>query len=218
MRVRRHVPGGASRERPAPTAVETQPQPSGRGRPWLRDALVVLATFGVGYVIASAWLSPVPLVSSDHAVPRLLELPAAEAEGKLAELGFRARVAAARQHPAIPAGHVAWQDPPAGMVLPENTAVTYAISSGPAPIPVPDVIGFTRTHAERVLAAAGLRRGTVDTVAADPEPGVVIATRPAAGTGRARGDRVDLVVSGRALPGAVPVPALHIAPLGGGPR
>jgi serine/threonine-protein kinase len=218
MRVRRHVPGGASREPRAPTPVETQLQPSGRGRPWLRDALVVLATFGVGYVIASAWLSPVSLVSSDHAVPRLLELPATEAEGKLAELGFRARVAAARQHPAIPPGHVAWQDPPAGMVLPENTAVTYAVSSGPAPIPVPDVIGFPRAHAERVLAAAGLRRGTVDTVAADPEPGVVIATRPAAGTGRAPGDRVDLVVSGRALPSAVPVPALHIAPLGGGPR
>ena len=54
MRVRRHVPGGASRERRVPTAVETQPQPSGPGRPWLRDALVVLATFGVGYVIASA--------------------------------------------------------------------------------------------------------------------------------------------------------------------
>ena len=131
---------------------------------------------------------------------------------------YRPRLIWEAAHGPIPAGHVAWQDPPAGMVLPENTAVTYAISSGPAPIPVPDVIGFTRTHAERVLAAAGLRRGTVDTVAADPEAGVVIATRPAAGTGRARGDRVDLVVSGRALPGAVLVPALHIAPLGGGPR
>lgn len=218
MRVRRHVPGGVPRERTAPAAVETPPQPSGSGRRWLRDALVVLATFGVGYVIASAWLSPVPLFSSDHAVPRLLDLPAAEAEGKLAELGFRARVAAARQHPAIHSGRVAWQDPPAGMVLPENSVVTYAISSGPAPIPVPDVIGFSRANAERVLAAAGLRRGVVDTVAADPEPGVVIATRPAAGTGRGWGDTVDLVVSGRPLPGAVLVPALHVVPLGGGPR
>ena len=218
MRVRRHVPGGAPRERPTPAAVETLPQPSGSARRWLRDGLVVLATFAVGYVIASAWLSPVPLFSSDHAVPRLLDLPAAEADGKLAELGFRARVAAARQHPAIHPGHVAWQDPPAGMVVPENTVVTYAVSSGPAPIPVPDVIGFGRAHAEQVLAAAGLRRGVVDTVAADPEPGVVIATRPAAGTGRGLGDTVDLVVSGRPLPGAVLVPALHVAPPGGGPR
>jgi beta-lactam-binding protein with PASTA domain len=217
MRVRRHVPGGARRELSPPPPGIAVPE-DGSGRRWLRDGLVVLATFGVGYIIASAWLSPVPLFSSDHAVPRLLDLPAAQADAKLAELGFRGRAAAPRQHPAVPAGRVAWQDPPAGMVLPENTAVTYALSSGPAPIPVPDVIGFSRPDAERVLAAAGLRRGAVDTVAADPEPGVVIATRPAGGVGRAAGDSVDLVVSGRPLPSAVPVPALHVAPLGGGPR
>jgi serine/threonine-protein kinase len=179
---------------------------------------VVLATFGVGYVIASAWLSPVPLFSSDHLVPRLVDLPVAEADAKLAELGFRSRAGAARHHPAIAAGRVAWQDPPPGLVLPENTIVTYSVSSGPAPIPVPDVIGFSRAHAERVLAAAGLRRGAVDTVAADPEPGVVIATRPAAGVAREPGGTVDLVVSGRPLPGVIPTPALHVSPLGGVPR
>ena len=214
MRVRRHFPGGTHREPPAGT--ETPREESGPGRRWLRDGLVVLVTFGVGYVIAAAWLSPVPLFSSDHAVPRLLDLPVAEADARLAELGFRRRVAASRSHPAIGSGRVAWQDPPPGMVLPENTVVTYAASSGRAPIPVPDVIGFSRPDAERVLAAAGLRRGAVDTVAADPEPGVVIATRPAAGIAREPGGTVDLVVSGRPLPGPLPVPALHIAPLGTG--
>ncbi|MGH7517382.1 MAG: hypothetical protein ACREOC_07915, partial [Gemmatimonadales bacterium] len=56
----------------------------------------------------------------------------------------------------------------------------------------------------------------VDTVAADPEPGVVIATRPAAGTAREPGARVDLVVSGRPRPGLLPIPALQLAPLGPG--
>jgi hypothetical protein len=37
----------------------------------------------------------------------------------------------------------------------------------------------------------------VDTVAAAPEPNVVIATRPAAGAGREAGSTVDLVVSGQ---------------------
>jgi serine/threonine-protein kinase len=185
---------------------------------WIRGGLIVLATFGVGYLVASAWLSPVPFFSSDHAVPRLLDLPVAEAEAKLAELGFRGRAGPARSHPTIAAGRVAWQDPPPGMVLPENTPIAYAASSGRAPIPVPDVIGFGRTHAERVLVAAGLRAGPVDTVAAEPEPDVVIATRPAAGTPREPGGSVDLVVSGRPLPGPLPVPALQIAPLGtGGP-
>jgi hypothetical protein len=219
VRVRRHVPGSGGHE---PAWPSERPGPArdsatGAGGWWLRGALIVLATFGVGYLIALAWLSPVPIFSSDHAVPRLLDVPVAEAEAKLAELGFRGRAGPARSHPTIGAGHVAWQDPPAGMVLPENTVIGYAPSSGRAPIPVPDVIGFSRAHAERVLAAAGLRAGSVDTVAADPEPGVVIATRPAAGTARDPGRTVDLVVSGRPLPGLLPVPALQIAPLGTGP-
>ncbi len=216
MRVRRHVPGARHREPPpGPEQIDAAPG-AYWGRRWLRDGLVVLATFGIGYLIASAWLSPVPLFSSDHAVPRLLDLPAAEAEARLAELGFRGRVGAARSHPTISAGRVAWQDPPAGMVLAENTVIAYAASNGRAPIPVPDVIGFSRAHAERVLAAAGLRAGAVDTVAADPEPGVVIATRPAAGTAREPGETVDLVVSGRPLPGPLLIPALQLAPLGTG--
>jgi eukaryotic-like serine/threonine-protein kinase len=214
MRVRRHVPGGARREPgpepPAAVGGETRGAP----RRWLRDGLIVAATFGIGYIIASAWLSPVSLFSSDHAVPRILDLPVAEAEAKLAELGFRGRAIAGRAHPTIPAGRVAWQDPPPGVVLGENTVVSYVPSMGPAPIPVPDVIGFSRPHAERVLDAAGLRAGVVDTVAADPEPGVVIATRPAAGTAREPGAAVDLVVSGRARPGPPAIPALRVAPLG----
>ncbi len=213
MRVRRHVPGGY--HRPAPERIDSQPDERG-GRRWLRDGLVVLATFGVGYLIALAWLSPVPFFSSDHAVPRLLDQPVAEAEARLAELGFRGRAGPARSHPTIAAGRVAWQDPPAGMVLPERTVITYAASSGRSPIPVPDVIGFSRPDAERVLAAAGLRAGAVDTVAADPEAGVVIATRPAPGTAREPGAPVDLVVSGRPPPGPLPVPALQVAPFGTG--
>lgn len=219
MRVRRHVPGGGRRESAWP-AERPDPAPdsanAAEGRWWLRGGLIVLATFGVGYMIASAWLSPVPFFSSDHAVPRLLDLPVAEAEAKLAELGFRGRAGPARSHPTIAAGRVAWQDPPAGLVLAENAVIAYAASSGRAPIAVPDLIGFSRRDAERVLAAAGLRAGSVDTVAADPEPDVVVATRPAAGTARDPGGTVDLLVSGRPLPGLLPVPALQIAPLGNG--
>lgn len=216
MRVRRHFPG-SHRETPSPSnpwpADPTAPAgPDARW--WLRAGLIVLATFGVGYAVATAWLSPVPLFSSDHAVPRLLDLPLAEAEARLAELGFRGRVGGARPHPSIPAGRIAWQDPPPGMVLASNSVINYAASSGAAPIPVPDIIGFTRQHAERVLTAAGLKTGDIDTVAADPEPGIVIATRPAAGVGREPGERVDLVVSGRAMPGPVPIPAAQVAPLG----
>jgi len=81
-------------------------------------------------------------------------------------------------------------------VLPPNSNVQLVLSAGPAPVTVPDVVGFAMSEAEKVLDAAGVKVGRVDTVRAGSETGVVIATRPAAGSGRPRGAAVDLVVSG----------------------
>jgi beta-lactam-binding protein with PASTA domain len=61
---------------------------------------------------------------------------------------------------------------------------------------VPDVVGLALSSAERILVAAGVKVGTVDTIHTAGELGVVIATRPGAGNGRPRGSTVDLVVSG----------------------
>jgi serine/threonine-protein kinase len=167
------------------------------GRRLLRDILIVGTTFGVGYLIASAWLSPVPLFTKDHAVPRVLELPAAEAQRKLKDLDFRTKFEAERPHATIPRGAVVWQDPPPGMILPQYSVVTLVTSAGPQQVPVPDVIGLGLPYAVKVLAAAGLKVGKVDTVASDPEPNIVVATRPPAGGGRDLGGQVDVVVSGQ---------------------
>ena len=51
-------------------------------------------------------------------------------------------------------------------------------------------------YAERILGAAGIKVGDVDTVRAAPEPGVVMAVRPPPGNGQPRGSSVDLLVSG----------------------
>jgi serine/threonine-protein kinase len=130
-------------------------------------------------------------------VPRVLDLPAAEAQRKLKDLEFRAKFEAEKPHATIPRGSVIWQDPPPGMILPQNSVVTLVTSAGTQQVPVPDVIGLALPQAGKVLAAAGLRVGTVDTVASDPEPNVVVATRPPAGGGRDLGGRVDIVVSGQ---------------------
>jgi len=206
MRFRRQVPWA---KRPAaPTGGETlEPAASQAahppflatvfGRRLLRDGAIVLATFAVGYVLASTWLSPVPLLTSDYALPRVLELTGGEAQRRLVALGFRVKFDDERTHPTIPRGAIVWQDPPPGTVLPQNSVVTLAPSAGPQLAPVPDVVGLPMPFAIKVLAAAGLKRGSVDTVASDPEPNVVIATRPAAGVGREAGSTVDLVVSGQ---------------------
>jgi beta-lactam-binding protein with PASTA domain len=206
MRFRRQVPwarGHQSKARIEPASEQPTTPKDGSltrsvsGRRLLRDVIIVGTTFGVGYLIASAWLSPVPLVTKDHAVPRVLELPNAEAQQKLRELDFRAKFEAERPHATIPRGNVVWQDPPPGMILPQNSVVTLVTSAGPQQVPVPDIIGLGLPYASKVLAAAGLKVGNVDTVASDPEPNVVVATRPPAGGGRDLGGRVDIVVSGQ---------------------
>ena len=201
MRFRRQVPWAARTADPvAPT---TRPQAAPPfvatvfGRRLLRDGAIVLATFAVGYVFASAWLSPVPLLTSDRALPRVLELSGGEAQRKLGELGFRVKFEDERTHPTIPRGAIVWQDPPAGTILPQNTVITLAPSAGPQQVPVPDIVGLPMPFAVKVLAAAGLKPGGIDTVASDPEPNIVIATRPAAGVGREPGSAVELVVSGQ---------------------
>jgi beta-lactam-binding protein with PASTA domain len=208
VRFRRQVPWAARsepREEPKAAPNEAGPEPEHRSsllatvasRRLIRDVLIVGATFGVGYLIASAWLSPVPLLTRDHAVPRVLDLPTAEAQQKLGELGFRAKLEDERPHPTAPRGAIVWQDPAPGTILPQHSVVTLVPSAGLQQVPVPDIVGLAMPYAGRVLAAAGLKVGEVDTVASDPEPNVVVATRPAAGGGRDPGGAVDIVVSGQ---------------------
>jgi beta-lactam-binding protein with PASTA domain len=63
---------------------------------------------------------------------------------------------------------------------------------------VPDLVGLDAALAERILAAAGLRVGDIDSVADRTQDlGVVLGTRPSAGAGRRAGDQVDLIINGR---------------------
>ena len=183
MRARRHVTTGVPLFQ------------SGPGRAFLRDMGLVLATFILGYGISSLWLSPGSIFSKDHSLPRVLEMPEAKARQQLTELGFRPRLEGERANELFPAGTVIWQDPPPGTVLQPNSIVQLVVSSGPAMVVVPDVIGLNVPQARTILTAAGVRVGSVDSGAAGQEPGVVLATRPSAGVGRPRGAAIALVVS-----------------------
>jgi beta-lactam-binding protein with PASTA domain len=173
---------------------------SWRTAPWgrfARDIGLVLLTFVVGYAASVYWITPRSVTGEEHAVPRVLDRPLEDARATLTKAGFRSRIEGDRSSPSVPRGGVAWQDPPPGTAAPPNTVVQLSPSSGPAPATVPDVIGFALPSAERVVEAAGIKVGRVDTVrGGGPEPGVVIAIRPAPGNGRPRGSTVDLIVSG----------------------
>jgi serine/threonine-protein kinase len=155
----------------------------------VRDVALVIGIAALGYLISAVWISPTPLLgTTDHAIPRLLGRAEAQAREALAAVGFRARVTGTRSHPTARAGTVVWQDPPPDVVLSPNATVALVLSAGPAPVPVPDVVGLDTATARRILTASGVSVGR-------EEAGIVVATRPAIGVSRPRGAPVGLVVS-----------------------
>lgn len=164
------------------------------GRRLVRQVGAVAGAFVIGYLL-TFWLFPAPLFSADHPVPRVLDRPTTEAKQRLEKLGFRVKIDAEESHPRAPRGTIIWQDPPPGTVLPKGGPVHLTISSGPAAVPVPDVVGLEQDQAKRILEAAGLTAGDADSIPASAERGVVIATRPGQGVGRDPGSAVVLVVS-----------------------
>jgi beta-lactam-binding protein with PASTA domain len=204
VRIRRHTGTGASRG-DAPEELETPGQPDAEatgeapGDPWRRfgrDIGLVALVALIGYAISGYWISPDAVFASEHAVPRVLELSAADARERLGELGFRVRVEGERSHPVIPRGAVIWQDPPPETRVPPNSAVQLVLSGGPAPVTVPDVVGLSLPFAEQIIEAAGLKLGRVDRVTSGQEADVVLSVRPPPGNGRPPGARVELLVSG----------------------
>lgn len=168
---------------------------SGPWRGFLRDVGLIVLTFVIGYGVSVLWLSPGSVFTKDHSLPRVLGLTEAQARSKLTELGFRPRLDGERQNDTFSRGTVIWQDPSPGTVLPPNSAVQLVVSAGPSLVAVPDVIGFNLPQATKIFSAAGVRVGSVDTVAGGQERGVVLATRPAGGVGRPRGAPIALVIS-----------------------
>jgi beta-lactam-binding protein with PASTA domain len=195
MRVRRHTAGSGT---PWVSSI--------RGRRLLKQAGLVVAAFLAGYLIAAFVIFPTPLFSSDHSVPRVLDEDGGEARGRLESQGFRVRVDGEEPHPHAPKGAVIWQDPAPGTSLAPGTSVHMTVSSGPGAVTVPDLIGFDASLAARVVEAAGLTVGGLDSIPAGSETGTVVATRPGAGSSRDPGSPVQLVVSSG--PAQISVPDL----------
>ncbi len=175
------------------------------GRRFIRQAGIVAGALLVGYLIAFFWLFPAPLFSSDHSVPRVLELGVTEARGKLEQSGFRFRIEDQVVDPTAAKNAVVWQDPPPGVVAPANTQVALTLSDGPPDVPVPDVAGFPQALADKVLKAAGFRIGRLDTLPSAFPAGTVVQSRPSPGVGRPAGTAVELVLSGGPAELSVPM-------------
>jgi hypothetical protein len=130
VRIRRHTGSGTGRD-------ETDDLTGGQaevpgGDPWkrfARDLGLVAFVALVGYLLSGYWISPGAVFASEHAVPRVLDLPVADARERLSQLGFRVRVEEERANPVTPRGAVVWQDPPPGRTWSASRFPTRSPSS-----------------------------------------------------------------------------------------
>jgi len=121
------------------------------------------------------------------AVPSVAGQSLAAAQATLQSAGFQS-VDAQEYSSTIAAGSVTRTQPVAGAMLQKGATVTIFVSQGPAPVPVPSVVGDTVSQAVAALTAAGLEPSV------NGATGTVISSTPAAGTLVKRGSIVTITV------------------------
>jgi serine/threonine-protein kinase len=100
-------------------------------------------------------------------------------------------------------GTVTGQAPSAGTVVVEGTQVRINVSRGPAPVTVPNVIGFPYDQGASELQRAGFGVARVE-VDSDLTKGIVVGQDPDGGSSSAKGSTVTLSVSKGPTTSAVP--------------
>jgi serine/threonine-protein kinase len=118
-----------------------------------------------------------------------------QASARLRKAGFKPATKA-QASTTVRAGLVISTEPPAGTELQLGSSVTMLVSSGPAPVRVPDVTGQSLTAAEATLTNAELAVGTVtQKVSTTQSPGTVLSQSPSNGSSVRAGSKVELTVA-----------------------
>ena len=100
-----------------------------------------------------------------------------------AQLGLAGFTVTPRSDPSdtVPVGRVIGTDPPAGTTLPRGSAVTLIVSSGPAELPIPNVVGQTQDEAVNALLDAGFHVAIASQPSTPADRGRVIVQTPPGG-------------------------------------
>jgi serine/threonine-protein kinase len=147
---------------------------------------------------------------SEARVPGLEGLPIASARQELERIGFVAVVDREEYSSELEEGKVLEQRPQAGEVLRRGRKVWLTVSLGFKKTSAPNVIGLSYRQAGIALAHEGLSVGGVFRQRHSSVPrGAVISQDPPAGSSRAEGSRVDLLVSLGPEPQAYVLPSFR---------
>jgi serine/threonine-protein kinase len=139
---------------------------------------------------------PVTLVISAGAVPDVTNQPYAAASTTLAAVHLTAQQGDTVSSDTIAAGNVIALQIPDGTVLHPGDTVKLQLSSGPAPVAVPDIVGMTWDKAKAALDAAGLKYTYDHNADLAPTIVTVHSTNPKAGVTVHRGDTISVKFTG----------------------
>jgi serine/threonine-protein kinase len=129
-------------------------------------------------------------------IPDVVGASQLEATNELLDLGLRPRVNEESSE-TVPAGEVIRTDPQAGTEAVVGDTVLVVVSSGPAPVQVPTLIGLTENQARNALTNLGLVPNVSNSKqpVADPgQDGLVVSQIPTAGNTVPKGTTVTIVL------------------------
>ncbi len=129
-------------------------------------------------------------------VPNLVSMTTVEAETSLASVQLILGNITEQCNNEIPTGRVVSQTPNAGEQVYPGSKVDIVVSSGPCPVPVPNILWRTRSEAENMILADGLIVGIVEEQCDDTIPANrVINQFPQAGQQVAPGSAINFAIS-----------------------
>ena len=138
-------------------------------------------------------------------VPVVTGLTQAAADTSIVVAGLVVGATTTQSSSTVPSGEVVSEGPPAGTLVNVGSAVSIVVSTGPAQVTVPNVVGLSQASATTAITADSLVVGSVSsntstTIAA----GDVISESPGAGASVSPGASVSLIVSSGPPTVAVP--------------
>lgn len=138
-------------------------EPDRQDRPLLLGwrARAVAVALGVLAVAAIAWGVLTSSAVGEVEIPPTTGLTVEEAQVALEEVGLQLGEPVAETSVDIDEGLVVRTDPLAGDVIAAGSEVALVISTGPAKIPVPELVGLPLEEAEQVLVGEGLELGEI---------------------------------------------------------
>jgi PASTA domain-containing protein len=130
------------------------------------------------------------------AVPNVVGSTQAAATTSITGAGLTVGAVTMQSSSTATSGTVISENPAAAASVTKGSAVALVVSSGPAMVAVPNVVGNTQAAATTAITGAGLTLGTVTMQSSNTvTSGNVISESPAAATSVASGSAVALVVS-----------------------